>query len=113
MKEIYEDPSHAASFGGVNALYRVAKGRISKKKIQKWLSGIDSYTLHKPVRRKFPTNRVLVYSIDHQCQTDLVDLGSLQKFNQSYRYLLTCIDILSKYAWAIPLKTKRGGEIVK
>ena len=112
MKEIYEDPSHAASFGGVNALYRVAKGRISKKKIQKWLSAIDSYTLHKPVRRKFPTNRVIVYSIDQQWQTDLVDLGSLQKFNQGYRYLLTCIDILSKYAWAIPLKQKRGEDIV-
>lgn len=113
MKAIYPVPSHAASFGGVSALYRVAKGKISKKKIQKWLSGVDSYTLHKPVRRNFPTNRVIVYSKDQQWQTDLVDLISLQKHNQGFRYLLTCIDILSKYAWAIPLKTKRGEEIVK
>ena len=77
------------------------------------MSGIDSHTLHKPVRRKFPTNRVIVHSIDHQWQTDLVDLISLQKYNQGYRYLLTTIDILSKYAWVIPLKSKRGEEIVK
>ena len=112
MKEIYPIPEHAASFGGVNALYRAAKGRISKKRIQDWLSGIDSHTLHKPVRRKFPTNRVIVYSIDQQWQTDLADLSSLQKHNRGYRYLLTCIDVLSKYAWAIPLKSKRGEEIV-
>lgn len=111
--EVYQNPSHAGSFGGVNALFRAAKGKISKKKIQDWLSGVDAYTLHKPVRRKFPTNRVIVYSIDQQWQTDLVDLGSLQKFNQGYRYILTCIDILSKFAWAVPLKQKRGEDIVK
>ena len=112
MKEIYPIPNHAASFGGVNALYHAADRKISKKDIQNWLSGIDSYTLHKPARRRFPTNRVIVGSIDQQWQTDLADLSSLQKYNQGYRYLLTCIDILSKYAWAVPLKSKCGGEIV-
>lgn len=113
MKAIYQDPGHAASYGGVNALFHAAEGKVSKKKIREWLSGVDSYTLHKPIRRNFPTNRVIVYSIDQQWQTDLVDLQSLQKFNQNFRYVLTCIDILSKYAWAVPLKTKRGDEIVK
>ena len=112
MEAIYPIPDHAASFGGVNALYHAADRKISKKDIQNWLSGIDSYTLHKPARRRFPTNRVIVGSIDQQWQTDLADLSSLQKYNQGYRYLLTCVDILSKYAWAVPLKSKCGGEIV-
>ena len=30
------------------------------------------------------------------------------KLNRGYRYLLTCIDIFSKYSWVIPLKNKRG-----
>ena len=30
------------------------------------------------------------------------------KLNKGYRYLLTCIDIFSKFAWVIPLKNKRG-----
>lgn len=113
MEITYQDPSHEASFGGVNALYHAAHGKVPKKTIQKWLQGIDAYTLHKPAQKNFPTNRVVVYSIDQQWQADLVDLGSLKKFNNDFRYLLTCIDILSKYAWAIPLKTKRGEEIVK
>lgn len=112
MKETYQNPSIAASFGGVNSLYRVAKGKVSKKTIQDWLTGVDAYTLHKPVRKKYPTNRVVVRSIDQQWQADLADLSSLQKHNQGFRYILTCIDILSKYAWAIPLKTKRSEDIV-
>ena len=113
MNVTYQDPAAATSFGGVGALFRAAGGKISKKTIQKWLRGVDAYTLHKPARRKFPTNRVIVYSMDQHWQTDLVDLSSLPKFNRGFRYLLTCIDILSKYAWAIPLKSKRGDEIVE
>lgn len=113
MQKTYQDPGHVGSFGGVNALYRAVHGKVSKKDLKKWLQGVDAYTLHKPVRKKFPTNRVIVRSIDQQWQSDLVDLTSLREHNQGYRYLLTCIDILSKYAWAIPLKKKNGEDIVK
>lgn len=112
MEETYQDPRRVGSFGGIDALYRAAQGKVTKKEIQKWLEGVDAYTLHRPARRKFPTNRVIVYFVDQQWQADLVDLKSLQKQNQGYRYILTCIDILSKYAWAIPLKKKRGEDIV-
>ena len=30
------------------------------------------------------------------------------KLNKRYRYLLTCIDIFSKFAFVIPLKDKKG-----
>ncbi|XP_035225456.1 uncharacterized protein LOC118197988 [Stegodyphus dumicola] len=113
MNLSYQDPAHVASFGGVEALHRAAGGKVSRKEIQTWLEGIDAYTLHKPIRRKFPTNRVIVYSIDQQWQADLVDVSHLRDHNDGYRYILTCIDILSKYAWAIPLKQKRGEDIVK
>ena len=112
MNEAYQDISHTGSFGGVDALYRASRGKVTKKEIRKWLESVDAYTLHKPALKKFRTNRVIVGSIDQQWQTDLVDLGSLQKFNQGFRYLLTCIDILSRYAWAVPFKFKRGEDIV-
>ena len=41
-------------------------------------------------------------------QIDLVDLSSLSPFNDGMRYLLTCIDVFSKRAWAIPLRSKFG-----
>jgi hypothetical protein len=54
---------------------------------------------------------VVVYGIDHQWQADLVDLGKLASYNKGFKYLLTCIDVLSKYAWVVPLKDKTGKSL--
>ena len=38
----------------------------------------------------------------------------MQKFDKlikGYRYLLTCIDIFSKYSWVIPLQDKKGVNV--
>ena len=36
----------------------------------------------------------------------------ISKFNKGFRFLLYVIDIFSKYAWVVPLKEKRGINIV-
>ena len=77
-----------------------------------WLCKQFKCSLHKPVRYHFKTNRVFAEGMDYQWQADLVDLGSVQKYNDGIRYLLTCIDVFSKYAWAIPLKNKTGTSLV-
>lgn len=63
MEETYKYPAMGRSFEDVNALYRAVRDKVT---IQKWLRGVDSYTLHKSVRRNFPTNRVIAYSIHQQ-----------------------------------------------
>ena len=42
-----------------------------------------------------------------------MDLQGLSRWNGGYKYLLTCIDIFSKYAWVVPLKTKTGSELLQ
>lgn len=105
----YRDPKHASSFGGVDSLKRTFK--VKGKDVKQWLETKDSYTLHKPIRRNFLRNRVLVSNINEQFQVDLVDMQSLAKINRDYKYILTCIDIVSKFAWAIPLKDKSGKSV--
>ena len=53
-----------------------------------------------------------VRGIDENWEADLVDVQILKKFNGGYRYLLTCIDVLSKYAWVIPLKSKTSKDMI-
>ena len=36
----------------------------------------------------------------------------ISKHNKGIRYLLCVIDLLSKYAWVVPLKDKKGVSIV-
>ena len=39
-------------------------------------------------------------------------MQSLIKYNKGIKYLLYAIDLLSKYAWVVPLKDKRRISIV-
>ena len=41
----------------------------------------------------------------------MIDKSSLSKYNNNYKFILTVIDILTKCAWAIPLKKKSGLSI--
>ena len=43
---------------------------------------------------------------------DLADMQLLSKFNKGIRFLLCVIDFFSKYAFAVPLKNKKGVSIV-
>lgn len=112
LPQMYRDPELPASFGGINALHRALQGRVKTRDIKKWLQTKDSYTLHKPLRHKFQRNRVIVGGLNEQFQSDLVDMQSLASYNDGYKYLLTCIDVLSKYAWAVPIKDKKSNSIV-
>ena len=81
---------------------------------QKLGLGIDnsnkilSEELHKPKRKNFPRRKIIVNHIDEIFAADLVEMQKFAKLNKGYRYLLTCIDIFSKYSWVIPLKDKKG-----
>jgi hypothetical protein len=74
--------------------------------VEEWLDEQDTYTLHKPVRYKFPRRRVLVGGRDHQWQEDLADVSYLKKFNDGNSFLLTVIDVFSKYVWVVPIARK-------
>ena len=69
--------------------------------------------LHKPIQRKFVKRKVYAFNIDSIWAADLVEMGKLAKYNKGYKYLLTVIDVFSKYAWIIPLKDKTGKSVCR
>ena len=99
------------SLAGVNAYSRAHK--LSHKQTIAELEPLLSYTLHKPVRRRFPTLPTRVFSINEQFVMDLVDVQKLARYNRGNKYLLTVIDVLSKYAWVEPLKNKGANAMVE
>jgi transposase InsO family protein len=107
----YFNPNKPGAFGGVSALQRSTK--LPRKTIAEWLAHQDTYTLHKPIRRKFTRQKTITGGIDHQFQADLIDMRNLRKYNKGVSYLLTCIDVFSKFAWAIPIKSKTGKALVE
>ena len=104
--ESYTDPSHAGSFRGLDSIRLHAK--VEADVAREWLMGEKAYTLHKQSKTKFRRRRTFARGINELWQADLVDLGLLSNENDAQRYLLTCIDVFSKYARVEPLKNKSG-----
>ena len=106
--KVYYDPLNPGSYGGLARLQRATGVPI--KKLLTILNKNLTYTLHKPVRRKYSTAPTVALSIDHQWAADLVDVKNLSQHNKGFKYLLTVVDVLSKYAWVVPMKNKTGSE---
>jgi len=56
--------------------------------------------LHAPARKNFSRRRVIVRGYDDLWQADIIETHPYSHFNKGYHYILTVIDVLSKYAWA-------------
>ena len=108
LQQRYYDPKRVGSYGGVAALRRV----VPEQDVERWLSEQDTYTLHKPVRRRFKRRCVVVGGPNQQWQADLVDMSRLKKVNDGTTFILTVIDVFSKLAWCVPLKNKSAASLV-
>ena len=108
IDNIYYDPKHPAGFCSVAKLVKVSK--INKRDVEEWLSGQNTYTIHKPARKRFPRNSHTATNIDDIWEMDLANLSSLSKYDK-YKYVLNVIEIFLPYAWSVPLKRRTGNSI--
>ena len=96
------------AFSGATAFQRTAPN----PKIKKWLSTQDTYTLHKPIRRRFPRRKVVVAGLKQQFQADLIDFSYLQKYNGGFKFILVVIDVFSKYVYVECMKNKTSQSVI-
>ena len=90
LSNVYYDPNHPAGFSSVAKLVKISKNK--KRDMEEWMSSQNTYTLHKPVRKRFPRNPYTVTTIDDVWELDLAE-SSLAKYNGKYKNLLNVIDI--------------------
>ena len=110
MKEIYYDVENPGALGGVARFKKAVKVK-HRSRVVKFLKKQRTYTLHKPCRKRYNTRPYKVGGIDQQWQADLVEMIPYHRVNNGYKYLLTVIDLFSRYAWAEPIKHKTGKEV--
>lgn len=111
LKEIYFDTKHPSSFSSIESLYKSVKSKgITRQNVKEFLSTCEAYTLHKTALKKFPRRKIPVINIGDRMEIDLVDMRSLSKYNDNFKYLLMAVDCFSRMAYSIPLKTKTGLE---
>ena len=79
-----------------------------------WLKSQPAYTLFRPAPHKkgvYQRAKIVVSNIDDQWQADLADMSNWQRENNGYRYILTVVDVMSRFAFARPIKHKNGQEV--
>jgi hypothetical protein len=67
--------------------------------------------LHKPARVHYKRRRFIMKGIDDTWQIDLVEMHKFAKENKGFNYILTGLDVFSKFAFAIPVKNKTGKDV--
>ena len=81
--------------------------------VKEWLKTQDTYTRYKPVVRKHKHLKTFVKNLADQIQMDLVDMGKYGSKNKGYRWILTAIEILSRFAFTIPVYRKDTKNMTK
>jgi hypothetical protein len=67
--------------------------------------------LHKPSRKNYTRRIVNAYGKNDLWQADLVEMIPHARKNKGFKYILCVIDCFTKFAWAIPVKSKTAAEI--
>jgi hypothetical protein len=69
--------------------------------------------IHKPSRKHYKTQRTYVDGLAQQIQMDLVDMSKFSYKNKGNRWILTVIEVLSPYAFAVPVWRKNTENMTK
>jgi len=112
FKRLYYKPEHSCQ--GVLALWRTAKAQIptvSIEKCTKWLRKQRTYQLHFPRARVKEFHEIASRGINEFWQADLVDVSRYKHANSHFTFLLTIIDVESKFMQCMPLKNKSATEV--
>lgn len=96
-------------YQSIERLYQKAKEKglyVSRRIVREWVKTQNTYTKYKPIVRKHKFQRTFVKDLTNQIQTDLVDMGKYKNQNKGYYWILTAVEILSRYAFTIPVYRK-------
>ena len=113
LKENYENPDSYISFLSAGSLYRVYRGRLSRKVIDNFLAQTESYTLTKNEKQRRIFNRTLSWHVGDKIQCDLIHIEKLSDFNAGYKYILCVIDCYSKFLHTELLRDKTCESTVR
>lgn len=89
---------------------------ISERKVQEILNRTEWYQLQNAkFLNKPPLMTIQAKEVQDRHQIDLLDMGKMKiSYGQAlYRYILTVMDVFSRYMWLKPLKRKSSVEIAK
>jgi hypothetical protein len=113
LEDIYKSPESLGK--GINQLHSYVLQHylgIIKKDVIEFLGRTPEYQMgrskHRIISKGIQSTRPLQW-----WSIDLVDLNPYLNANKGYRYIFSCLDLFTNYAWYIPIKHKTPEDCVE
>jgi hypothetical protein len=111
-KALYDTASPTA-FTSKTALIKRFEKEFPRDAIRKWADEQPVLTKYAGIRKTFKRLPTLAHKKNDVISVDLADFKSLSRFNRGYKYLMVCVDTLSRQTYAYPLKSKKSSEVIE
>ena len=111
IKEIYENVD--TGYGSVKDTFDQAKQKDSSIKYTDVKKYLDKQK-HRQVQFKYKGENSFVSPEPlFEIEMDIIDMTRKANENDGFRFALVAIDNYTKFAWAIPMKSKSSIELIK
>jgi hypothetical protein len=114
LNELYNNPRTSAN--SRDAFYILVKDRyvgISRRVVNSFLNKQESYQMNRQLQINRHEKPINAKERGIRRQIDLIDFRNVSRQNSNYNWILTIIDVFSRYAWAYPLKNKSAEEVLR
>ena len=113
LLNLYKDPLTFSN--SIEGLYQSAKKNnnynftFTREDIREFLKTQSTYQQLQPIQKEYKQQkRTVIKDRNLKWQMDLIDMRNYADDNNSVQYLLTIINVFSKYAIVFLLKDKKG-----
>ncbi|KRH92404.1 transposable element [Pseudoloma neurophilia] len=110
MQELYAQLTHiSTSHIGVNKLENLLNTHyfgIKREIIRKVVADCEACSKSQPLKHNGPLKNITAKKPFERLQIDLIDLRRYKNENSGFSWVLTIIDVFSKYAFVQPMKSK-------
>ena len=114
LKSVYYDTSSPAAFSSADKIYDECLKRgfnVSRNDVKNFLSGQFTHTLYHRAVKRFRRNETVSNFYTDLAQADLIDVARYSESNKNIKFLLTLIDVFTRFAFVRPLRNKTGPEV--
>ena len=112
LEKVYYSPK--GNWRGFSAIKHLsAAAKVSEEEAKSWLKKQAIWQIYLPAPSYIPRPTFDVFVPNEVHQADLLFLPHDRRGRKTYKYVLTVVDVASRYKEAEPLSTKESAEVAK
>ncbi|KAL3096590.1 hypothetical protein niasHT_026347 [Heterodera trifolii] len=116
LEQVYYDLRSPASYAGIQKVLAEAQRRnpsITYQDVHQFLHKQRTYTLFKPRKNRFRRLKTVPSGLHTDWQCDLCIMDALKEHNDGFRYILVCIDVLSRKIFTAEVESKKSEHMIE